>query len=108
MSEQRLKRVRQAEIAAEKARKQADEDAAAIVSNGNKEARNLLDSAEKEAKADYDAKLARADSKAEADFRERVDKEQRVCDNIKSHAHVSMNEAVDLIVGKVMGSNGNS
>lgn len=103
-----IEKVREAEAAADKARKSADEEAAAILASGKKEAKAILDKAEKEADADYKATIAKAETEAADLYQSRIDKEKLACEKIKSDARGNLDAAVEKIIGKVVDVYGNS
>lgn len=103
-----IEKVREAESAADKMRKSADDEAAQIVADGKKEAKALLDQAEKDAESEYKAMIAKAEEEAGKIYQVKIDAEQQACEKIKSAAEAKKSSVVDTIVGKVVGSYGNS
>lgn len=103
-----MEKVKGAEAAADKIKKSAEEEAARIIADGKRETKELLEQAEKDAEAGYQQILDEAERDAAKLYQERVDEEQQVCEQIKAAGREHLAEVVDLIVGKVEGTYGNS
>lgn len=100
-----IEKVRAAESAANAAKKKAEEDAAQIIADGKKEARDLLDKAAKDADGIYREALDAAEKKASELYDEIIAKEKLACEKIKENGRAKITGVVDDIVGKVMGNN---
>jgi V/A-type H+-transporting ATPase subunit G/H len=103
-----IEKVRAAETEADEMRKSAEDEAAQIIASGKKEARAILDEAEGAGSGEYKAVMAEAEEEAARLYQERIDREQAACEKIRADARRNMDAAVDLIVGKVVGTYGNS
>lgn len=103
-----IEKVKEAEAAADKIRKNAEDAANAIVAEGRKEARAMIDDAEKKAEAEYRKVLAKAEEKASKLYQDKIDMEQQTCEAIKAEGRKNLVEVVDTIVGKVVDIYGNS
>lgn len=103
-----IEKVRDAEALAEQVRKSSLEEAAQIVAAGKKEANALLEEAERNGTAVYKSAIASAEVEAEKLYQMRIHEEQEACNQFKSAARENLKEAVDAIVGKVVGTYGNS
>lgn len=103
-----IEKVREAEIAADKLRKEADDRAAAIVAEGRKEAEKIGEQAEKEAEEKYKTVIARAAEEADKIYDEKIAFERKVCEDIKAGGRERVDEAVGAIIRRVVNSDGNS
>ncbi|MDD5875205.1 MAG: hypothetical protein PUC78_04935 [Baileyella intestinalis] len=103
-----IEKVRQAEAEAAELRKSAEDEAAAIADSAKKESRAILDEAERQADESYKATLAQAEAEGERLYEDRISKEKEACLKFSEAASSRLEEAADLIVGKVVGTYGNS
>lgn len=97
-----IKRVRDAEEQAANIKKQSELDAAQIVADGKKEAKDLLDKANKDAENFYKAQIEKAEEQATAAYDEIIAKEQAACEKIKEGGRAKIGGVVDDIVRKVV------
>lgn len=103
-----IEQVRAAEAEADRIRKSAEDEAAALVANSKREARKLVEDAEAAAQQEYKEMLAKAAQEAEVLYENRTEEERKTCEEIKAAAREHLPEAVSAIVGKVVGTYGNS
>lgn len=108
MSKAGIEKVREAEIAAENARKTAEDQADQLVAAGKKEARELIADAERRADKDYRLALEAAEKVAAERYQALIDSQAQACEKIKSEGRSRIDGVVDEIVGKVVGIYGNS
>lgn len=108
MSIESVEKVRAAELAAAGVRKKAEEDAAAIIQNAKKEANDIIEKADITADIKYREVIARAEEKAEAIYKGKIEEEQISCSKIKAEGRERIGEAIEAIVRKVVKSDGNS
>ena len=97
-----IKKVRDAEDKAANIRKQSELDAAQIIADGKKEAKDLLDKTNKDAETYYKAQIEKAESQAAAAYDEIIAKEQKACEKIKEGGRAKIGGVVDEIVRKVV------
>lgn len=103
-----IEQVRAAEAEADRIRKSAEDEAAALVANSKREARKLVEDAEAAAQQEYKDLLAKAAKEADVLYENRTEEERKTCEEIKAAAGEHLPEAVAKIVGKVVGTYGNS
>lgn len=99
-----IEKIRQAEDSAAAIRKSAEDEAGAIAESAKKESRDILEEARRQADEDYKAAMDQADEIYES----RISSEKDACAEIRKAAGKRLEEAADLIVGKVVGTYGNS
>lgn len=103
-----IEKVRDAEMLADQIKKSSEEAAAQIIADGKKEAKALIDEAERKGAAAYKAAITSAEVEADKLYKARIAEEQEACNQFKSAARGNLPQAVDVIVGKVVGTYGNS
>ena len=103
-----IEKIRQAEDSAAAIRKSAEDEAGAIAEAAKKESRDILEEARRQADEDYKAAMDRAGSQADEFYESRISSEKDACAEIRKAAGKRLEEAADLIVGKVVGTYGNS
>lgn len=108
MSKADIELVRAAESAADSARKRADEEAASVIAEGKKKARDLIDQSRKDADNLYKSAMSAAEEEAGKLYQEIIDREQQVCESIREVGRAGIEGAADEIVRKVVGIDGNS
>ena len=84
-----IEKVREAEIQAAQIRKESEE-------------------ADRKGNETYRAAMQTAETKAEALYQERIDLEAAACKELKSAARENLSRAAETIIGKVVGTYGNS
>ncbi len=108
MSKADIEVVRAAELAADSARKSADDEAASVIAEGKKKARDLIEQSRKDADSLYKSAMDAAEAEAGKVYQEIIDKEQKACDLIKETGRAGIDDVADTIVRKVVGIDGNS
>lgn len=108
MSIESVEKVKQAELAAAEVRKKAEEDAAKIIRDAKKEAKAILEKADADADIKYREVISRAEERADAIYKGKIEEEQGMCANIKAEGREHIGEAIEAIVRKVVKSDGNS
>ena len=103
-----MKKIRAAEAEALDIRKKAEDDMAQIIASGRKEARDLVESTRKASEDAYKASIAEAEKKASEIFEQTLAGEKAACEKIKADGRSRMDDVIDVIIGKVVGINGNS
>ena len=103
-----IEKVREAEIRAAQIRKESEEAAAQIIADGKREAKMLLEEADRKGNEAYRAAMQTAETKAEALYQERIDLGAAACKELKSAARENLSRAAETIIGKVVGTYGNS
>lgn len=103
-----IEKVKEAEAAAEKIRKNSETEAAGIIAAGKKEAKAVIEGVQKEGDTEYKIKMSKAETEAQGLYQKRIDEEKKTCEEIKVEGRKNMGHAVDTIVGKVVNVYGNS
>ena len=103
-----IEKVREAELEADRLKKSADEEASGIVADGKRKAREMLEQASKDAETAYKKAMEEAEAEATAIYDQKIAEEKASCEKIKENARADFDSVVHSIVGKVVGSYGNS
>lgn len=108
MSIENMKRISQAEAEAVKIRKDAEAEAKRTLDAGRKEAAALLEEAGRKADEAYRTAMAEAEGKAKDAYEQHLEAVEKECGEMRALAQGHKEEAIRVIMGKVVGTSGNS
>lgn len=108
MSIENMKRISQAEAEAVKIRKDAETEAKRTLDAGRKEAAALAEEASRKADEAYRSVMADAEAKARDAYEQHLKTVEKECEEMRASAQGHKEEAIRVIMGKVVGTSGNS
>ncbi|HHZ02528.1 MAG TPA: hypothetical protein GX396_06275 [Tissierellia bacterium] len=108
MSIEVIKVIREAEEKAEEIKKEALSKAKSIVTDANEEAQRILDEAVKEAEFNRKSVISKAESEGQLLYDDIINETKRECEEISNRANDNMNDAVTIILERIVKTSGNS
>lgn len=108
MSIENMRQISQAEEEAVRVRKEAQAEAKRTLDAGRKEAAALLEGARARADEAYRQAMDRAEAKAQESYEEHLKAVGKECEAMRALAQGHKEDAVKVIIGKVVGISGNS
>lgn len=108
MSIEVLKYIKKAEEEAEEIIKKAAADARQIVLQAENQSRQLLEENESDIENKRKKLISEAEESANAEIKARMEEIARQCADIKARAMERIDDAVNIIVGRIVNLNGNS
>lgn len=108
MSIENMRQISQAEAEAVRIRTDAAAEAKRTLDAGRKEAAAVVEKARAEAEEAYRAAMAQAEKEASGAYEEHLKSVEQECRTMQALAQGHKEEAVKVIIGKVVGTSGNS
>ena len=108
MSIEKMKQISQAEAEAVRIRTEAAAEAKRTLDAGRKEDLAVVEKARAEAEEAYRAAMARAEAEAAGAYEAHLKSVEQECGAMQALAQGHKEEAVKVIIGKVVGTSGNS
>mgnify|MGYP001025548908 CR=1 FL=1 len=108
MSIKVIKIIREAEEKAEEIKKDSSITAKQIITEAKAEAQNIVEEAEKQAESHRESAISKAESEGQLLYDSIINNAAKECEELTSKANGNMNNAVSIILERIVKTSGNS
>lgn len=108
MSIDLIRSIKNTEAEAEQLKKQALEDAREILSEASNQSYKMMEQAIEDAQAESKEIIKKAEELAKSDINKLYDEVEEECNTIREHGRKKLDKAIDIIIGRIVKTHGNS